>query len=112
MVLCNLMNKNRSSFRLSVRVICSTSSKYQSESEYPKTELSQKAQKNSLDADILDVLCKTKYEKKLTKYSRKSDMSLWERIMELSTRFKNQASPRAGWAGLFPQPCSLSSFAG
>ena len=89
MVLCNLINKNRNTFRLSIRVISSTSSKHQYPDFNPKTELSQKAQKNSLDPDILDVLCKTKYQQKVTKYcrTRKSDISLWERIMEYKSGY-------------------------
>ena len=88
MVLCSLMNKNRNPFRLSVRAICSTSSKYQSEypDSSPKSELSQKAQKNSLDPDVLEVLCQTKYRKTL-KFSKKSDISLWERIMEYKSGY-------------------------
>ena len=96
MVLCNLLNKNRSrsSFRLSIRAIYSTSSKYQSEYPdfNPMTELSQKAQKNSLDPDILDVLCKTKYNKsQFSNHKRKrksdNDISLWERIMEYKSGY-------------------------
>ena len=88
MLPCNLMNKNRKTFRQSIRAICSTSTKCQSENPdfSPKSELSQKAQKSSLKPEILDVLCQTKYQNS-NKYRKKSDISLWDRIMEYKSSY-------------------------
>ena len=82
------MNKNRKTFRQSIRAICSTSTKCQSENPdfSPKSELSQKAQKSSLKPEILDVLCQTKYQNS-NKYRKKSDISLWDRIMEYKSSY-------------------------
>ena len=75
--------------RLSIRVFCSIPDSLQTFSyqDMDPTDLSQKAQKKSLDPDILSLCCESKYPKTKRGSLESSDTSLWDRIMEYKSGY-------------------------